>query len=203
MKLISQLLSVLFMPVLTPFYCALLLINTMPYAVIYTQMQKLFFTIGVLLLTGIIPLVGVALQRRNGLISDMFISRREERLLSYLITLLTYVACLYFLWYIGMERWVILLMGGAFISVILIALINCWWKVSAHGAGMGGLCGAVFGGAFVLGVNPVGLFCLTVLVTGAVLAARVYLGAHTVAQTLVGCLIGCGCAFSATLCSIL
>ena len=89
-----------------------------------------------------------------------------------------------------------MLMVGATLSLMLIFLINFFWKISAHMAGIGGLCGGVFACALSFQSNPVALICILILISGAFGYSRLYLRAHTMGQVICGYVLGFACVFS-------
>ena len=85
---------------------------------------------------------------------------------------------------------------GATIAIGLVALINRYWKISAHLTGMGGLFGGLMSYCLGLGAIPTwGTICLWGAVSLALMYARVRLNAHTPAQVCAGWLLGIVCTF--------
>jgi len=85
------------------------------------------------------------------------------------------------------------MMSGMTLAILLTLLISLRWKISAHGVGVGGTVGLL---ALLYGSNPSPplLWWLTgsVVVAGAILQARLALGAHTPAQVRAGFALGVG-----------
>ena len=79
-------------------------------------------------------------------------------------------------------------------AMVACMLINFWWKVSAHMAGMGGLVGGLVSSGLLFGYNPVWSFCILLLLSGALGTSRMILRQHSLAQVLVGFMIGYSCA---------
>jgi len=146
---------------------------------------------GTLLFTGILPAVPILLMLRKGDVSNVFISKREERTMPYLFSFLAYVFWALFMWRTLQFPTFLVAMGiGAAVSIFIIVFINLKWKISAHLAGMGGLTGAVFGVCYRMAVNPLWLLVTLLLISAVVAIARIELKAHTPAQTLVGFVVG-------------
>jgi membrane-associated phospholipid phosphatase len=76
------------------------------------------------------------------------------------------------------------------VSIFVIVLINLKWEISAHLAGIGALCGAIFGVCYRIAINPFWLLVLILSLSALVALARIELKAHTPWQTLAGFLVG-------------
>ena len=75
---------------------------------------------------------------------------------------------------------------GAFISVTLAAVVNVWWKVSLHGIGMGGILAVLTTILLLKQGSPESLFLQTMVYSGIVLSARLYLNQHNLWQIISG-----------------
>lgn len=75
---------------------------------------------------------------------------------------------------------------GAFISVLLAAIVNIWWKISLHGIGLGGITGLLVAIVLLNQGSPEGIFFQTLIYTGIALSARLYLNQHNVRQITAG-----------------
>ena len=62
-------------------------------------------------------------------------------------------------------------------------------------AGIGGLCGGILACSIVFQINPVGVICAAVLLSGLLAFSRLYLKAHTVWQVIAGYCLGFICVF--------
>ena len=182
MKTFAQIISIIFQPIFIPLMGIVMLLEFTSIGYNFPLKSKLIIYAGVFLLTGVIPGIVVLLGMVFGKISDGFISHRRQRTLPYLLSILSYVGCCYFVFYQGLGLWTSMLMVGATLSLMLIFLINFFWKISAHMAGIGGLCGGVFACALSFQSNPVALICILILISGALGYSRLYLRAHTMGQ---------------------
>ena len=134
----------------------------------------------------LLPVVYVVWAVRAGRIADFHLSNRRERVGPFVVSLVC-----------GLSAWIVLVAMGAprgfgvfvlamLFQTLLLFLITLVWQVSVHTAGVAGLvtfaCLVVGPGATLLiGVVPL------------VAWARLYLGRHTMAQTVVGALVGSSC----------
>jgi len=152
---------------------------------------RLIAIIGTLIFTGLLPALPIWLMMKRGEVNDLFISKREERTMPYLFSFMAYVFWALFMWRTLQFPMFIVAMGmGSAVSIFIIVFINLKWKISAHTAGMGGLCGAVFGVCFRTAINPVWLLVLVLFISGLVAFSRLELKAHTPGQVLAGFVVG-------------
>jgi len=148
---------------------------------------KVSIILGMLML--VIPMIMIRLMKEFNVISSFEMKVREERQLVY-----TVVAALYLLNYMMLTN---LSVPGALRSAVLsvmftlifLAAINRFYKVSAHMAGVGGVLGMLI---FYLldGQGSVIFFLMTIMLAGIIASSRLYLDAHTNGQLILGLLIG-------------
>lgn len=190
MKTFYKIISLVFQPLLIPTYAMLLLMNMDVFSLM-SLLWRSIAIIGTLLFTGILPAVPVLLLMKRGEVHDLFISKKEERTMPYLFSFMAYVFWALFLWRTMQLPLFIVAMGmGSAASIFIIVFINLKWKISAHAAGMGGLCGSIFGVCYRTAINPIWLFALILFVSGLVIFSRLELKAHTPGQTLAGFVVG-------------
>lgn len=196
MKTFYTLISLLFQPLLMPTYAMLLLMNMdifMPMPLIWRWIAIL----GTFTFTGIFPALPILLMMKRGEVNDLFISNKEERTMPYLFTFIAYVFWALFMWRTLQFPIFIIAMGiGSAVSIFIIVFINLKWKISAHLAGMGGFCGAIFGVCYRTAINPVWLFGVILAISALVVLSRIELKAHSPAQTLAGFLVGFAAVFT-------
>ena len=190
MKRIHQIISLVFQPLLMPTYAMLLLMN-MEIFILLPLRWRLIAIIGTFIFTGVLPALPIWLMMRRGDVNDLFISKREERTMPYLFSFMAYVFWALFMWRTLQFPMFIVAMGmGSAVSIFIIVIINLKWKISAHAAGMGGLCGSVFGVCYRTAINPVGFIALILFISGLVAFSRLELKAHTPGQVLAGYVVG-------------
>ena len=114
----------------------------------------------------------------------------------YVISILCYFACAYWMDYLHIPHFMSNIVTAALFIQIVCALINVWWKISAHMAAIGGVAGALFVFAEVFGFNPVWWHCLVFVVAGILGTSRMILRQHTLLQVVVGFLVGFVCAIT-------
>lgn len=196
MKTFYKIISLVFQPLLIPTYAMLLLMNMDIFSPL-PLIWRWIAIIGTLLFTGILPAVPVLLMMKRGEVHDLFISKKEERTMPYLFSFMAYVFWALFLWRTMQLPLFIVAMGmGSAASIFVIVFINLKWKISAHAAGMGGLCGSVFGVCYRTAINPVWLFAVILVISAMVALSRIELKAHTPGQALAGFAIGFALVFT-------
>ena len=117
--------------------------------------------------------------RKN--VVDLYVSKKETRTPFFLIalTLYSFAAILFFA--TNTKIMFLLALGYTFVTVILL-VVNLFWKVSVHSAGV---TGPIFALIFVFGIIVIPLSLIILLVSW----SRIKLKKHTFRQTLVGTLI--------------
>ena len=118
-------------------------------------------------ITCLVPVTAIMAMYRTGYIKDPGLNERTERTIPYI------VAC------------------------VINIIVNRWWKISAHAAGMGGLVALMFR----IIASHYALYNLNVwlsvmiIVAGMVMTSRVYLKRHTLWQVLAGFANGFICVY--------
>lgn len=154
---------------------------------------KLSLLILVYILTIFLPALGVYAYRRLRNLAPQELLLRTNRLVPYVLHIICYGLLLHFLNGIHAPSF----MGGIIVISLLVqclcTLINLWWKISMHSAGMGAIIGALVSYSFIFHFNPVWWLCVAVLVSGLVNSSRMLLRQHTLWQVLGGTLVGFVC----------
>ncbi len=143
MKLLSQILSALLSPLLVPTYGVVLslfltVLSTVPAPVKWTVTGVCFA------ITCLVPLLAIIVLHRIGLVKDPGLNNRNERLIPYAVSALSYGACAAYLHTAHAPSWLWLFMAGAGVATVVCAAVNFRWKISAHLTAMGGLTAIAF-----------------------------------------------------------
>ncbi len=202
MKTIANTISILFHPLLMVTYGVLLALY-FTYLDMYPMRLKLLVASGALLSTAIIPGLFILLMIRTGAASDLELSDRKERSVPFMIMITSLMLCIYYQFKMHMPFWMLAVLMGAAVALLLVLCINLFWKISAHGMGIGGLLGAVMGVSHLHMTNPYWAFIGLVLIAGLVCSSRIYLKKHTPSQVYAGTCLGFICTFTASLLSYL
>lgn len=196
MKRISEILSVLFSPLLVPTYgmimaAFLTILRYLPVNLLCTAVGITF------VITCLIPVSIIMALFRSGMVSDPGLNERKERYLPYGAVVLCYLGCGFFFFKASAPLWLPMFFAGAALATVINVAVNYWWKISAHAAAMGGLVALLFRiVASHYSLYNMNLWLSTVIIlAGAVMTARVYLGRHTLRQVLAGCANGFICVY--------
>jgi len=127
-----------------------------------------------------VPFLSILYFYRKNVV-DLYVSKRKTRTPFFLIAITSYsVAAIIFL--VTSTKIMFLLALGYVVVSIILMVVNLFWKVSVHCAGV---TGPIFSLIFVFGINALPLS----LIVGLVGWSRIKLKNHTFAQTFVGTLI--------------
>lgn len=143
-------------------------------------------------ITCILPLIFLSVLRHFKLVKDLHVEKREQRFFPYMFTALCYTVAAYYLYYCHSPQWFVMFMVGSAVTVLIMALINLKWKISAHMAGIGGVVALVYQ-IHVQGLSAFDLFwmlCITIMVAGLLGSARLVLNRHDAWQVLAGVVVG-------------
>lgn len=135
-----------------------------------------------LIVTGV-PLAYLILGRKRGWVSDMELSRREERPRFILVSLGSDVLALLVLRLFGGPHLLTVIVLTYFCLAIVMFAISNFWKISMHMAGVGGFSTAL---VFVFGATALWAFLSLPLVAW----ARLHRRKHDIPQLIAGTLAG-------------
>ena len=187
---ISHVVSDVFSPLLLSTYCMALAMWITPLQVL-PERTRIGATIGVAVITAVIPLGILLLLLRLGRISDMSISNRKQRTLPYLIAIAAYLAAALYLHILHAPLWLQFFFYGVAAACLTSLFITMRWKISAHAGGMGGMAGMMMWltATGLATVNSMLWFLGVILLGGVVGSARLILKHHTAAQVCCGWLL--------------
>lgn len=190
MKSIAHIISSVFQPLLMPIYGVALLFIYTYFRIMYVQ-QFWFVMLPVLLFSFAVPAILIYLLYKLGLVSDLSLKIRKERLLPYLITLLSYSVMIFYYYKMGMPKWFLMQMSAPVIIMVIAIIITLKWKISAHMFGIGGLIGGAMAVSYFVEIaNPYFMFMGLFLIAGLVGTSRLILRRHTLAQVIAGFFLG-------------
>ncbi|RAU84128.1 hypothetical protein [Pontibacter arcticus] len=189
-----------------PTYIFALILYYLPASMLSLPQQSRWLVLGLIFFTTfLIPGIGAYAMVRAGQLDSMEMEKREQRSSPLLFTGLCYGTTAYLLRsQAGFDAIFYFVMGIMAASVFLTYIISFFWKVSAHGIGLGGSLGLLL----VLGHLAPDAFLIlpiavTMLLSGAVLSARLALHVHTPAQVYTGFFSGFILSVTASLVSLL
>ncbi|MDE6377339.1 MAG: phosphatase PAP2 family protein [Duncaniella sp.] len=194
MTRLSRILSTLFSPLLMPTIgmiavVTLSIMSVLPARVLFTAVCVTF------VMTCLIPLACIFTLYRMGYAKDPGLNEQGDRTVPYFIAIMSYLGCAFFFYRSGAPIWVVNFLNGGATAILINMLVNFKWKISGHSAAMGGLV-ALF---FRLQASHVAVYDMNLwisgvlLLAGVVMTSRIYLGRHTLWQTLAGAANGYLC----------
>lgn len=188
---VSHILSMALVPLLMPVYGTLLAFNLTVLS--YTPSNvKLVFVLIVALINVLVPAVVILVLKSMGLVKDVGLNDRKERFIPYGISVICLIVTALFFSYKGSPEWLVMFFVGGAVAGIIEMIVNIWWKISVHSAGIAGLTALMV-------YSYTCLFCLpetqtwlllVIGLTGLLGSARIWLGRHTLAQVLAGYAVG-------------
>lgn len=187
----SHMLSWVFVPLLMPVYAALLAFG---YSVLaFTGLgTRWMFTLIIFVINVVVPSLLVLLLKKLGMVNDVGLNNQKERFLPYVICIVCLIGTALFLGFKGAPQWLVMFyMGGAAAGIVEV-VINRWWKISVHAAGIAGVV-ALLGHLLIYDYTMPGLqgwLIAAIAIAGLLGSARVWLGRHTVWQVLAGYAVG-------------
>ena len=182
----SQLLSYLLHPFVVPLYLLLVLL--------FSQSIYAYFPLGVkgyligmgVLFCWIVPGLSLLLLRHFGLLDNLQIQERRERIIPLLIGASSYLACALIFARVPSLMLMSKMMMGASGCALLTLLTTLKWKISLHLTCLGGATALMailtIGGV----LQPLYPLLIAILCSGLLASARLSLGCHNGYQILAG-----------------
>lgn len=188
--LIPRIVSIVLHPILMGVYGVLLLFLYTDFSIIFSG-QFIRFISPVFFLTCFVPVSSMYFLKRAGLIKDYELTDKRERYLPYLTVFFAYLLLIYYFHSAGLYVWFLSTLIAPVILIIIAAIVNIYWKISAHMLGIGGLIGCTLSICYnVKALNPFVLFIILFILAGCLGVSRLKLKRHTPAQVYVGFLVG-------------
>lgn len=196
MKPLANLLSLLLHPLWMPTITLVVCFRIDPFMRYGFTEQGTWILFGmVFVMTALFPLSSALLMRRTGLVTDITMPQRGERVPALLITFLYYGICYYLLRRTLEHPLTLGIFLGAVLGVLLCLLITLRWKISAHMMGIGGFIGALLAVMVTDGREAPLLLATGFVAAGALGTARLLASDHTPAQILTGAALGFACTY--------
>lgn len=184
---LSWVLVPLFMPIFGLLFAFTL--SILDYAPMATKMS--FISITALLTIGI-PGLLIFFLKKAGIVHDIGLNGRKERLIPYIILIACYLANAWFFNYKGAPSWLVMFFVAGAVGGLVNLIINFWWKISAHAAGVAGVV------AMLIRIESFGFphtgihtwLLISIICCGLLGSARIWLGRHTIGQVMAGYAVG-------------
>ncbi|MDE6285639.1 MAG: phosphatase PAP2 family protein [Muribaculaceae bacterium] len=195
----AQIVSDVLSPLAVPTYCMAMAMWITPLQIL-PERTRMGATLGVAFITGVLPLCVLLLMLRAGMVSDLSLSHRRQRLVPMLVTVVAYLGAALYLHLLHAPVWLVAFFIGASVATTLAGLITVKWKISAHGCAMGGMAGMMLwlAAARMATVNAMLWLSIVIVLGGLVGTSRLILDRHTPAQVACGWLLGAVAVFLTT-----
>lgn len=191
----ARALSIIFHPLFIPTYFFSLLSLAVPTALEpISPALHLKFLIFIFLVTAALPVLNVAIFKIFGSIGSFAMRERRERIMPFTFISLIYVAVTYLFYLHGrmdLNDNFLKFMVIIDLLVMVSTVSTFFFKVSVHSISMWGVIGMLVPLNKITAVNALFYPTLAIIVlTGLVMAARLYLGAHTPREVMGGGALG-------------
>lgn len=186
----ANLLSYLFHPALITTYAVAMMFNSGADYPYYSSHNKLIILGLVFLLTTILPLCTTPIYINLGLIRNIYMSSHRERTIPLIVSSLAYCLAFYMLNRIQVNNFLQIFMLASAGLIFLAGSISYFWKISAHTMGAGSIIGTLLAFSLRYEIDVTGWLCLSLLLSGALASARLYLGSHNQLQIYTGFAVG-------------
>lgn len=146
----------------------------------------------------VIPAIIVLLLKRFGLVDDLGLNNRKERFIPYIVCIVCLIGTALFMHFKGAPQFLFMFFLGGAAAGIIEVIVNRWWKISVHAAGIAGIVALLLHILQFEYTLPDTLTWLMISLGAAGLlgSARIWLGRHTLWQVLAGYAVGfCGVYF--------
>lgn len=199
-KNIAKILSAVFSPLLMATYGVALTmwLSFLCFLPVGSRVVVIFETF---LATVAIPVIGIFVLSRIKVIQDPRLNDRADRTWPYIIETVCFIGMGIYFYYVNAPAWLSLFMLGGAVALIILTVVNHWWKISGHATGVGGLCAIIF--YLMMSGNTVynlhWEFIVAVLIAGLVCTSRLILERHTLLQVAAGFLNGFACLYGAAM----
>ena len=186
MNFLAKLISIIFHPTLMATYGVVTIFQTgaeYPYLDIKHQLYLILF---VFVVTFLIPVSMLPVYLGMGVIRSVYMEHHRERAIPLVISSLAFLMGYFLLMRVFPENFLLNVMLLSGLAVLLTGIVSFFWKISAHLIGLGGWFALTIFAGYYLQANTSAWVALAALGAGATAFARLYLGAHNVAQVIVG-----------------
>ncbi|MBE9492072.1 MAG: hypothetical protein IMY70_04245, partial [Bacteroidetes bacterium] len=187
----AKAISFIFHPLLITTYSFIILFSLHTFfSLVIPPLAKWMILGIVFVVTFLFPALLILVLWKRGLISELNMNKREDRIIPFIMTAIFFSLAYYLLKQLHISPIYNYFMIGTTFIIIIALIINYFWKISIHMIAMGGMLGAFLALSFVLIINIPMLIILIIFISGLVGCARLKLNVHSPAQVYIGFLTG-------------
>jgi hypothetical protein len=189
-KKIALVFSYLLHPLIMPTFGILVIFFSNTYLSTIPFEAKKMLVILVVIGTLLLPALMIPLFFIRGMVSDIAIRERRERIIPLFITFIFYTISFFLFIRIPVYRFIHAFLLGSALAVLAALLINFKWKISTHMIGIGGLSSLILVLSLYLNIDMLSLILVSFMACGIVGSSRAFLKAHSFAQIYAGFAVG-------------
>lgn len=180
-----------FVPLLMPVY-GVILAFTLSLLSFTPASTRLALTGVVFAFNVLAPALLIIVLKHLGLIHDVGLNERKERFIPYMVCVLELAGTALFMHFKGAPQWLVMFFFGGAATGIAELVINRWWKISVHAAGVAGIVALLTRMLSFEYVSPATFTWLLIAIgcAGLLGASRIWAGRHTLSQVLAGYAVG-------------
>lgn len=190
---LAYFISFVFHPLLMPSYLFLFIMTFANSVMQPLSAESLFEVLGIIfIVTFVIPAISIGTLRLSNLITDFHLEDNKQRFTPFLFICCFYAITTYMFYdKLSISNLLVVIFFAITLLIILLTIITYYWKISVHGASIGGVAGFIFAlGMLHPLVNFALILAVLMLIGGLVIYARLMLNAHTPLQVYTGVVLG-------------
>ena len=192
-KVIANIISVIFHPLLMPTYVLLLIIWFNPFLFTeFTRVTLVTILISVFVYTFIFPVVITFLLYKIDIVKSIQLDTAKERLYPFALALLFYGYIYFRFRSLPYPQILSLTLLSAMLAISITIILNIKWKVSIHCVGIALLAGIIFYNSDISSYDIKIPFMVILFIAGIIGSSRLSLLKHRPAQIYIGYLVGWG-----------
>lgn len=198
-------LTVTFQPLIVPSAVVALLFYVIPESTSVPRQAKWSLLLLIVVTTFLIPMLSIIGMRMTSLIPSIYMVTKKERVLPFfMVTLFYIITSVFFYVKLYVDPLVVFSLIVISSCVLILTIITCFWRISAHITGLAGLLAIIIVLAMKFPSHSLTYpLIAATMVCGAVGSARLYLEAHTPSEVLGGFVLGFFLCFAAFYCFVL
>jgi len=183
--------SYIFHPLIVPTLAISILLFIPSYVAFSIPLAARRLIIGLVMVnTFLAPLLVIVLMKKTGIIRDVNLKEKEERIYPTLVSAFFYLFTYYLFRQANLPSLLGYFIVGATCVVLVGFIVSYFWKISFHMLSIGGFSAYLISVSLLLGHQMNLLIISVVLISGLLGSARIKLNAHTPAQVYTGFLAG-------------
>lgn len=183
----ARALSIIFTPLMMATY-GVALAMVLSFLCFIPTATKLTVILETFLATAAIPVIAIFILSKLKVVKNPALNDRLDRTWPYIIETACFLGLAIYLNHINAPAWLSLFLIGGAVALVVLTVVNRWWKISGHATGMGGICALIF--YLMMSGNSIydlqWEFLMAILFAGFVCSSRLVLQRHSLLQVAAG-----------------